>query len=78
VTFRKSKLIKKYYKGKVSSERQNQVIEFLRQAGKITTQSYAEYFGVSMRTASRDLATLVEKRVLHQVGKARASYFELV
>jgi ATP-dependent DNA helicase RecG len=78
VIFRKSKLTKKYHKGKVSIDRQEQVVEYLRQMGKITTPSYAELFDVSKRTASRDLAVLVEKGVLRQVGKARAGYFELV
>jgi DeoR/GlpR family transcriptional regulator of sugar metabolism len=62
----------------VSIERQELIVEHLRQMGKITTQGYAELFGVSKRTASRDLAILVEKGVLRQVGKARAGYFELV
>jgi ATP-dependent DNA helicase RecG len=77
VTFRKSKLTKKYLEELELSERQMGAIEYVRQKGRITNQDYARLVGVSRRTATRDLVMLVEKGIFRQIGKGKASYFEL-
>jgi predicted HTH transcriptional regulator len=77
VTFRKAKATKKYHEGPEQIVRQKQAREYVRQQGRITTQDYTKFLGVSTRTARRDLAVLVEKGVFRQVGKGRAGYFEL-
>ncbi len=77
VTFYKSKFAKKYHKVTVPIERQEQIVEYLRQTGKITAQSYAQLIDVSKRTANRDLAILVDKGILRQIGKGKSGYFEL-
>ena len=77
VTFRKAKLTKRYHEGPEQIERQKRAIEYVRQQGRITTQGYAQFFNVSIRTARRDLTALVDKGVFHRAGKSKASYFEL-
>jgi len=77
VTFRKPQFLKKYQKVTLSTERQEQIVEYLRHTGKITGQSYAQLIGISKRTANRDLALLTAKGILRQVGKGKTAYFEL-
>jgi len=76
VTFRKSRIDKKYHKAAVPIERQQQIIDYIRKNGRITGQNYAQLIDISKRTANRDLATLVKKGILRQVGKGKFSYFE--
>jgi ATP-dependent DNA helicase RecG len=78
VTFRRSKLTRKYHEGPEQIERQKQAIEYVRQHGRITTQDYAQLLNVSTRTARRDLTALVAKGILRRVGRRKAAYFEMV
>ena len=41
---------------------------YLRTAGRITREEYAEYFHISIPTAARDLRDLIEKGFLRGVG----------
>jgi predicted HTH transcriptional regulator len=50
------------------NERQIKAIKYIKQKAKITNTEYQKINYVSKPTATRDLAKLVEKRVLHQHG----------
>ena len=50
------------------NERQKKAIDFVKENGKITNKDYQELIGVSRITASRDLAILVENKILQKVG----------
>ncbi|MEO5355653.1 MAG: winged helix-turn-helix transcriptional regulator, partial [Magnetococcus sp. XQGC-1] len=39
-------------------DRQSQAVAFIRQKGRITQKQYADVFGVSVRTAGRDLSNM--------------------
>ena len=59
--------------------RQQQIVEFVMKNGSITNEQCRELTKVSKATATRDLADLVEKRVLDQKGKSKkTSYYTLV
>jgi predicted HTH transcriptional regulator len=77
VTFRKAKRTRKYHEGAEQVERQKLAIEYVRQHSRITTQGYAKLLNVSIRTARRDLTTLVERGIFRRVGKGKAGYFAL-
>jgi len=46
------------------NKRQEQLLEHLKTAGKITRKEYAEFFKVSVPTAARDLKELLDKGFL--------------
>ena len=59
--------------------RQQQIEEFVMKNESITNEQSRELTKVSKATATRDLADLVEKRVLDQKGKSKkTSYYTLV
>ncbi|WP_367357204.1 DeoR family transcriptional regulator, partial [Mesotoga sp.] len=47
------------------------MVEFVMKNGSITNEQCRELTKVSKATATRDLADLVEKRVLDQKGKSK-------
>ncbi|MBF0461898.1 MAG: sigma 54-interacting transcriptional regulator [Magnetococcales bacterium] len=60
------------------SARQAEAIAFIGQEGRITRQQYADVFGVSIRTASRDLSDMLESGHLKQDGQSgRFAGYEL-
>lgn len=50
------------------SDKQRQVLDFVKTKGQIANRDYRELTGVTIRTASRDLDDLVVKRILRKVG----------
>jgi Fic family protein len=59
-------------------ERQEAVVEYVFQQGKITNREYQQLCKVSQATAKRDLQEMVDKGVLEQVGKkGRGIYYVL-
>ena len=60
------------------NERQKRAISYVRQEGRISNTEYQTLTGVAKRTAHRDLADLVEKRVFQRVGKTgKGTFYEL-
>ena len=60
------------------NDRQLKAVEFVKQNGRITNKDYQELNAVSKKTASRDLAELVELELLNSSGIAGAgSYYEI-
>jgi hypothetical protein len=50
------------------NERQIKTVIFVKEKGKITNKEYQKITGVSKPTASRELATLVSRKLLEQQG----------
>ena len=59
------------------SDRQLQAVRFVKSNGRITSGEYQEQIGAEPRTATRDLADLVEKGVLRRNGQKRGAYYTL-
>ena len=76
-------LIKNTVKSKISNlselnDRQIRAISFIEEKGAITNKEYQEINNISERTASRELADLVEKRKLKSSGvKGAGAYYIL-
>jgi transcriptional regulator with GAF, ATPase, and Fis domain len=51
------------------SDRQTQAIALVKTEGRITRQQYADTFGISIRTASRDLIDIVKRGILEPDGQ---------
>lgn len=59
------------------NERQIKAVAYVKENGRITNKEYQEHFLVSRITATRDLAELVEKRVMRSSEtKGPGSYYE--
>ena len=50
------------------TKRQNQLLEHIKKAGKITRKEYADLFKISIPTAARDLRYLMDKGFLKAEG----------
>lgn len=60
------------------NERQSKALAYVRTHGRITNAAYREATGASNRTALRDLAELLEKRVLSKRGRTgRSAHYVL-
>lgn len=59
------------------SDRQRQAVRFVKSNGRITSGEYQEQIGAEPRTATRDLADLVEKGVLRRNRQKRGAYYTL-
>jgi ATP-dependent DNA helicase RecG len=59
------------------NERQKQIMVQVQQEGKVTSGWCRGTFGVSYNTAYRDLSDLVERGLLVQCGKGRATRYEI-
>ena len=59
------------------SDRQLQAVRFVKSNGRITSGEYQEQIGAEPRTATRDLADLVEKGVFRRNGQKRGAYYTL-
>jgi ATP-dependent DNA helicase RecG len=57
------------------SERQKKAVAFVKTKGRITNADYQQLVGVSGKTATRDLADLVERGVLRRVGVLRGTHY---
>ncbi len=70
VTFRKSKLTDEYLKEININDRQQEIINYLRENENITSSEYAEMFDITQRTARNDLRDLCEKDILEREGNS--------
>jgi ATP-dependent DNA helicase RecG len=59
------------------SNRQLQLIAFIRQHGKITNRDYRELAGLSDETARKEIQQLRDHGVLETVGKGRSTAYVL-
>lgn len=57
--------------------RQQKVIDYLQQKGKITRQEYEIINDLSKRTANRDINKLIEFNIIKVAGKSRAQHYIL-
>jgi hypothetical protein len=55
-------------KGLYLTRRQNQLLEYIKKAGKITRKEYSDLFKISVPTAARDLKCLMDKGFLKAEG----------
>lgn len=75
VTLRKSKLTQRYLQTLDLNERQKNAIEYVAKNESISNKEYRDLNEVTRETAKRDLADLVDKGVLEQKGKGRATHY---
>ncbi|HII02133.1 TPA: transcriptional regulator [Methanosarcinaceae archaeon] len=68
VIFRKGVFNEEYLKGLGLNERQIEAFFYVKEKGQITNKEYQEICDTSNRTASRDLADLVDKNIFAQIG----------
>ncbi|MGH2411740.1 MAG: ATP-binding protein, partial [Chloroflexota bacterium] len=68
LTFRRDRLTESNLRALGLSDRQVRAVEEVKGRGRITNLEYQQVFGVSKRTASRELVGLVQKEILVQVG----------
>jgi len=61
----------------VQEDRLTKVVQYVHAYGSITNSQHRELTGVSDRTATRDLETLVERGRLRGIGKRRSRRYEL-
>ncbi len=78
VTFQKSRFTEELLNQLGLNDRQKRAIEHLKIKGKITNGEYAKMNTVGRVYAFKELAALVEKRVIKPVGKGRALKYVLV
>jgi ATP-dependent DNA helicase RecG len=77
VTFQKSKLTRDYLVGLGCNERQIDAVEYVKQKSSMTNADYVRLTGVSRNWATKELKELVEKGILHHVGKGKGSRYRL-
>jgi ATP-dependent DNA helicase RecG len=75
VTFLKDIYTEGYLSKLNLHDRQIKAVLHVKKFGKISNRKYQELFNVSRNTASRDLAELVEKKILHSSGDKGAGAF---
>ena len=59
------------------SLRQQKIVDYVRENGSITNAVCQELFGISKPTATRELQSLVESKVLEQMGANRGAVYKL-
>lgn len=75
VTLRKSKLTEGYLETLELNDRQRKAIEYVKENEQISNSKYRDLNDVTRETAKRDLADLVDKEILQQKGKGRATHY---
>ena len=75
VEFRKDIYNDEYFTGLGLNERQIKAVLYVKEKGKITNSDYQEINEIAERTASRDLADLVSKKILINSGLKGAGAF---
>lgn len=73
--FRKDIFNKEDLIGLGLSERQIEAVLFFKTKGEVTTAEYSEKFGISERTARRDLSDLVKKQLIENKGDTNQSKY---
>ena len=78
VEFRKDIYNDEYFTGLGLNERQIKAVLYVKEKGKITNSDYQEINEIAERTASRDLADLVSKKILINSGlKGTGAFYTL-
>jgi len=78
VRFRKDILTEEHLRSLGLNQRQVKAVLYVREKGRITNAEYQQLCLVSMRTASRDLAELVQERIMEQVGRTGKGTFYIL
>ncbi|MDD3042326.1 MAG: helix-turn-helix domain-containing protein [Methanosarcinaceae archaeon] len=68
VIFRKESFNEEYLRGLGLNDRQIKAVLYVKEKGKISNKEYQEICDTSNRTASRDLANLVDTNIFTQIG----------
>ncbi|MDI6737028.1 MAG: hypothetical protein QME12_00745 [Nanoarchaeota archaeon] len=68
VVFRKDAFSEEYLKSINLNERQIKAVVLAKRKGEITNKQYRELFGITDRTALRDLNAACEKGVFQRIG----------
>lgn len=66
--FRKDVYTEEFLRGLELNERQIKAVLYVKEKGKITNREYRQMFGITDRTALRDLTAICEKGALQKVG----------
>ncbi len=77
VIFRKSKLTNEYLDSLELSEREKEIIQFLKEKKKITSSNVQKKYDVSRDTANRWLNKLLSLDLIERKGKGKAIYYVL-
>jgi len=75
VTFRKDILTEKNLSELGLNDRQIKAVMYVKEKGKIANREYQETARTTKKTASRDLANLVDKKIFKQVGSTGKGTF---
>ena len=78
VVFRKDVFNEDDLQAKGLNKRQIKAVLYVKDNGQITNKIYQEINQVSKRTASSDLAELVNYNLLENVGLGAGSYYKLI
>ncbi|CUT07084.1 ATP-dependent DNA helicase RecG [Candidatus Kryptonium thompsonii] len=79
VYFRKDIYTEEYLRNLGLNERQIKAVMYVKEKGKITNKEYREINQVSKPTASRELAILVNKKILRQEGiTGKGTFYSLI
>lgn len=78
VRFRKDILTEEYLRSLGLNERQVRAVLYVKEKGRVSNAEYQQHCRVSMRTASRDLAELVQKGVMEQIGRTGKGTFYIL
>jgi len=77
VILRKSKLTEEYLNALGLSEREKEIIQTIREKGKITSSDVQKKYDVSRDTANRWLNKLLELKLIERKGRGKAVYYVL-
>jgi len=77
VIFRKSKLTEEYLNTLGLSDKEREIIEMLKQRGKITSSDIQRKYEVSRDTANRWLNKLLDLNLMERKGKGKSIYYIL-
>jgi ATP-dependent DNA helicase RecG len=77
VTFRKSEFTEEFLDSLNLNERQKKAVEFINTGKKITRSEYEKMFGISERTANREISDLVKLSIFNKIGKGPNVYYGL-
>lgn len=58
------------------NQRQRALIAYLREHESVSRTEYEQMFGVSVKTAKRDLHTLLGKEIIKKIGGSRSIRYQ--
>ena len=77
VTFRKSEFTEEYLDSLNLNARQKKAVEITKTKKGITRSEYEKIFGISERSANRELSDLVKRSIFNKIGKGPNVYYGL-